>query len=78
MTGRELALVEEALTLPASSRVEIIKALTDSLLPDATQTEIEKAWIQEAENRMQSFVNGDLKAYSGEEVMRDLRSRQNH
>lgn len=75
LTGRELELVEEALTLPASSRVEIIKALTESLLSDATQTEIEKAWFQEAESRMQGFVNGDLEAFSGEEVMRNLRSR---
>ena len=75
MTGRELELVEEALALPASSRVEIIKALTDSLLSDSPKIEIEKAWFQEAESRMQGFMNRDLDAYPGEEVMCDLRSR---
>ena len=69
-------LAKEALKLPARERAQMADALWQSLDP-AEQAEIDKAWVNEARERLDAYRSGKLKAEDGESVLnqieRDLR-----
>ncbi|SEA25541.1 addiction module protein [Alkalimonas amylolytica] len=66
----------EALTLPVSERAELIVHLQDSLEPHpkAVPAQVEKAWLNEANRRYQSYLQGEEESYSADEVFADLRA----
>ena len=67
--------VNEALSLPAKSRAELAEKLLESL-NDPRQEEIDRLWAEEAEDRIDAFERGDLKAIPGKEVFRRLKPRK--
>ncbi|MCC5827522.1 addiction module protein [Alkalimonas sp.] len=66
----------EALSLPVSERAELIVHLLDSLepRPKVAPAQIEKAWLNEANRRYQSYLQGEGESYSADEVFADLRA----
>lgn len=65
--------VEElALTLPAAEREELATRLLRSL-DDAPLSEVDEAWVQEAERRFQDLVAGKVKGIPGHQVISDIR-----
>ncbi|WP_333609429.1 addiction module protein [Arsukibacterium sp.] len=66
----------EALSLPVSERAKLILHLLDSLepRPKAAPAQVEKAWVNEANRRYQSYLQGQEKSYSADEVFSDLRA----
>ena len=61
----------EALTLMPSERAELIDKLLVSL--DKPDHEIEKQWAKEAEDRIDAYDQGKIKAISLEDVLKKYR-----
>ncbi len=65
---------EEALSLPADSRLSLVEKLLTSLnLP--IDKEIDRLWAEEAEHRISQIENGDVKMIPGEEVFAKIRAK---
>lgn len=65
---------EEALSLPADSRLSLIEKLLTSLnLP--IDKEIDRLWAEEAERRISQLENGEVKMIPGEEVFAKIRAK---
>ena len=67
-------LEHEALRLPARARAQLAEALLESL-DDEAMREIQAAWGEEAEVRLEAFHRGEVKALDGPGVLRELRSK---
>lgn len=65
-----------ALSLSPGARAMLADHLLESL-DKADQQEIDAAWADEAERRMQEIRNGKVQTIDGEQVMRELRARRN-
>jgi hypothetical protein len=73
--GMDQAILEQqALRLPARARALLAEALLESLDDDAVR-EIEAAWGQEAEARLQAFHRGELDSLDGSGVLREVRRK---
>jgi putative addiction module component (TIGR02574 family) len=59
--------IEEALSLPADSRLSLIEKLLTSLNLPIDQ-EIDRLWAEEAEHRVSQIEEGKVKMIPGEEV----------
>jgi putative addiction module component (TIGR02574 family) len=65
---------DDALSLPADVRVNLVEKLIASLnLP--TQREIDKLWSEEAERRISQIDKGEVKLIPGEKVFSDVRKK---
>ena len=67
--------VNDALALPARSRAKLAERLLESL-DDPEQKEFDRLWAEEAEDRIDAYEKGELKAIPGEEVFRRLKPRK--
>jgi putative addiction module component (TIGR02574 family) len=64
----------EVLLLPANERLALIDRLIDSLnLP--TQSDVDKLWAKEAEQRIKELDEKKVQGLPGETVFSELRSR---
>ncbi len=64
-------LLKEALTLNPAEKARLIDILINSLdLPDA---DIDELWAKEAEDRIDAYDNGKIKAVSLEKVLQKYR-----
>jgi putative addiction module component (TIGR02574 family) len=64
----------EALSLPAETRVNLVEKLLTSLnLP--TQPEIDRLWAEEAEKRITQIDKGEVKLVPGEKVFSNIRKK---
>jgi hypothetical protein len=70
----EAILEKEAMRLPARARALLADALLGSLDDEAAR-EIERAWVEEADARLESYRRGEIAALNGPTVFRDLRER---
>ncbi|MBX2991576.1 MAG: addiction module protein [Bacteroidetes bacterium] len=73
----ELTLEEMAmrlLGLPASSRAMLAERLIESL-DETEDDEVERLWIQEAEVRLQSILEGKAKTRPADQVFREAREK---
>jgi putative addiction module component (TIGR02574 family) len=70
----QVILEQEVLRLPARARALLAEVLLESLDDDAMR-EIQSAWGQEAEARLEAFHSGEIKALDGPSVFRELRSQ---
>lgn len=62
---------DEALSLPAETRVYLVEKLLASLnLP--TQPEIDRLWAEEAEKRIAQIDKGEVKLVHGEKVFANI------
>lgn len=72
MTQKSQVVLEEALKLSATERAEVAEQLISSLdeIPD---TNVEQAWQEEVQRRLQQVERGEVKTIPWEEVQRRLR-----
>ncbi|HHT9145844.1 MAG: addiction module protein [Candidatus Brocadiaceae bacterium] len=74
MTTVAKKVFDEALSLPAETRVVLIEKLLISLnLP--TQPEIDHLWTEEAERRISQIDTGEVRLVPGEKVFADIRKK---
>lgn len=67
MSKRGTEVLEEALSLPPAERAELADRLLTSL--DAPPNRrIDELWAQEAEDRLDAFERGEIKAVSAKEA----------
>jgi putative addiction module component (TIGR02574 family) len=64
-------ILKEALTLRPSEKAQLIDKLISSL--DKSDKEIDKLWAKEAEDRIDAYDQGKLKAISLEKVLQKYR-----
>lgn len=78
MSPRLQQIEEQALRLPPEDRESLAGVLVQSL-EDAPASEVDAAWIEEAEQRYQKWRSGETGGISSEkffsEIRRDLRCR---
>jgi putative addiction module component (TIGR02574 family) len=67
-------LKDQALRLSPEEREELALELFHSLESEATDPEIEKAHVAEAERRLAAYRRGEIEAVDIEEVFKDLES----
>lgn len=66
--------IEEALSLPADERLNLIEKLLLSLnLP--IDEEIDRMWAEEAEHRVSQIEEGKVKLVPGDEVFKKIRKK---
>ena len=64
-------LSKEALKLSPLERAHLIDELWRSLDP-ADQASVDRAWLEEARDRLKAFREGKLKAVDGEVALREI------
>jgi putative addiction module component (TIGR02574 family) len=67
MSARVTSLAEEAERLPATERIELVERLLNSL--DRCDPEIDRAWAEEAERRLDAYLSGDMAARDADAVL---------
>ncbi len=67
MTNRIASLTKEAEQLPAPERIRLIEHLLASL--DKPEPEIEAAWAEESERRLDMYLAGETQARDADEVL---------
>ncbi|MBE9138820.1 addiction module protein [Nodosilinea sp. LEGE 07088] len=65
-------LKEAALKLSPFERAQLIDALWQSLDP-AEQAEIDAAWLEESQDRLAAYRQGEVEAVDGESALASLR-----
>ncbi len=65
-------LTQEALLLPSDAKVTLVERLLQSL-DNAELSEIDEAWILEAEKRYQELKTGKITGIPADEVFRQIR-----
>ena len=72
MTQKSQVVLEEALKLTACERAEMAEQLIASL-DEGPDPDVEQAWQEEVQRRLQQIERGEVKAIPWEEVQRRLR-----
>jgi putative addiction module component (TIGR02574 family) len=75
MTQKLQVVLEEALKLTAHERAEVAEQLIASL-EEGLDTDVEQAWQEEVQRRLQQIERGEVTTISWEEVQRRLRHDQ--
>ena len=75
MIRSSVKVVNDALSLPPRSRAKLAEKLLQSL-DDTRQSEIDRLWADEIEDRIDAYEKGNLKAIPGKEVFRRLKPRK--
>jgi putative addiction module component (TIGR02574 family) len=75
MTKAPLQIVQQALALPPEARADLAEQLLSSL-QTAEQSEIDRAWAEEADRRMAAIDSGEEELVDGAEVLKRLRNAQ--
>ncbi len=74
MTAITDRVIEEALSLPADIRLNLVEKLITSLnLP--IDEEIDRLWAEEAERRISQIESGEVKLIPGEDVFSKIRAK---
>lgn len=74
MTAITDRVIEEALSLPADIRLNLVEKLITSLnLP--IDEDIDRLWAEEAERRISQIEAGEVKLVSGEDVFSKIRAK---
>ena len=76
MSKRGAQVFEEALSLPPKERAELIDRLQSSLDDLPSRKKIDELWAQEAEDRIDAFERGKIKAVSGKEVFEKIKKNK--
>jgi len=72
MTEKSQVVLEEALKLTPHERAEVAEQLIASL-DEGPDAEVEQAWQEEVQRRLQQIDRGEVKTVPWEEVQRRLR-----
>jgi len=74
MTAMPDRIIEEALSLPADIRLNLVEKLITSLnLP--IDEDIDRLWAEEAERRISKIEAGEARLVPGEEVFSKIRAK---
>ena len=73
MNRNSAKVIDDAMSLPPRSRAKLAEQLLDSL-DGPKQKEWAHVWNKEAEDRIDAYDRGDLKAIPGKIVFRGLKS----
>jgi putative addiction module component (TIGR02574 family) len=74
MTAMTDKVIEEALSLPADIRLNLVEKLITSLnLP--IDEDIDRLWAEEAERRISQIEAGEVRLVPGEEVFSKIRAK---
>jgi putative addiction module component (TIGR02574 family) len=73
MNAKTKALSQEARKLSPDERIALIEDLQRSLVP--TDPEIDRAWAEEARDRLNAYRRGEIEAITLEEVIASLTKR---
>jgi putative addiction module component (TIGR02574 family) len=71
MTDKSQAIVEQALKLSPTERAEVAEKLIVSL-DEVLDTDVEQAWQEEIQKRLQQIDRGEVKTIPWEEVQKRL------
>ena len=71
MSEKSVKLLEESLALPAKERAGLADALLSSLEPPA-DVDVEQAWKEEVERRIQALDKGQAQVISWDQVRDEL------
>jgi putative addiction module component (TIGR02574 family) len=74
MTEATAKLVDQLLSLPCEDRIYLLDRLIESLNAPSRE-EIDRAWAEEAERRLDELDSGKAKAIPGEQVFANIRKR---
>ena len=72
MTEKSQVVLEDALKLTTNERAEVAEQLIASL-DEASDTDVEQAWQEEVQRRLQQIERGEVKTIPWEVVQRRLR-----
>ena len=72
MSPKADSIFAAAMELTEEDRIDLADRLFLSVSAER-QDEIEKAWAEEAERRMQAYRSGEVEALDGEEILAALR-----
>ena len=72
MTQKSQVVLEQALKLTPQERAEVAEQLIASL-DEGPDAEVEQAWQEEVQRRLQQVERGEVKTVPWEEVQRRLR-----
>ena len=72
MTEKSQVVLDEALKLTPTERAEVAEQLIASL-DEAPETDVEQAWQEEIQKRLQQIERGEVKTIPWEEVQKRLR-----
>ena len=67
-------LLRDALSLPLDLRTELVDKLLESLNVPLKE-DIEQAWAEEAEGRLEEIDSGKVKTIPGDDVFKKIRDR---
>ena len=67
-------LLRDALSLPLDLRTELVDKLLESLNVPIKE-DIEQAWAEEAEKRLEEIESGKVETIPGDEVFKKIRDR---
>lgn len=75
MSASSEEILKQALALPLPERAELVERLlaTFQLPPDP---HIDELWVREAEDRLDAYDRGELKAVPAEEVFNRIKQRR--
>jgi putative addiction module component (TIGR02574 family) len=72
VTDKTQAILEQALKLSSTERADVAEQLIASL-DESPDADVEKAWQEEVQRRLQQVERGEVKTIPWEEVQRRLR-----
>jgi putative addiction module component (TIGR02574 family) len=74
MAEKSQVVLEEALKLTANERAEVVERLIASL-DEAPDTDVEQAWQEEVQQRLQQIERGEVELIDSDTVMAELRKK---
>lgn len=74
MTDKTQAIVEQALKLSPTERADVAEQLLASL-DEALDSDVEKAWQEEIQRRLQQVERGEVELMDSDTVMAELRRK---
>jgi putative addiction module component (TIGR02574 family) len=74
MTDKSQAIVEQALKLSPTERADVAEQLLASL-DEALDSDVEKAWQEEIQRRLQQVERGEVELIDSDTVMAELRKK---
>ena len=74
MTAATTKLADKLLSLPCEDRIYLVDRLLKSLNAPSKE-EVDKAWAEESERRIDELESGKVQTIPGEQVFREIRKR---
>jgi putative addiction module component (TIGR02574 family) len=74
MTAATTKLADKLLSLPCEDRIYLVDKLLKSLNAPSKE-EVDKAWAEESERRIDEIESGNVQTIPGEQVFREIRKR---